>query len=125
MELWLLELRLVIARVRGSPYGRANMRGATWRHSHLVRSPHMCVGITPGVYVTKGGTCPRLVIKTKRTTPTNSLFPGQPPTARFTLTDMSSFSPASLCPSSSSLVDLLTISCTIAYRLVLQGGGGG
>eukprot|EP00116_Pleurobrachia_bachei_P011534 sb/3471796/ len=28
-----------------------------WRHSHLVRSPHisphMCVGITPGVYVTK------------------------------------------------------------------------
>eukprot|EP00116_Pleurobrachia_bachei_P008414 sb/3468676/ len=24
-----------------------------WRHSHLVRSPHICVGITPGVYVTK------------------------------------------------------------------------
>eukprot|EP00116_Pleurobrachia_bachei_P005898 sb/3466160/ len=23
-----------------------------WRHSHLVRSPHMCVGITPGAYVT-------------------------------------------------------------------------
>eukprot|EP00116_Pleurobrachia_bachei_P007942 sb/3468204/ len=22
-----------------------------WRHSHLVRSPHMCVGITPGVYI--------------------------------------------------------------------------
>eukprot|EP00116_Pleurobrachia_bachei_P007167 sb/3467429/ len=25
----------------------------TVRHSHLVRSPHMCVGITPGVYVSK------------------------------------------------------------------------
>eukprot|EP00116_Pleurobrachia_bachei_P001907 sb/3462169/ len=29
--------------------------GYVWRHSHLVRSPPpMCVGITPGVYVTKG-----------------------------------------------------------------------
>eukprot|EP00116_Pleurobrachia_bachei_P014983 sb/3475245/ len=28
-----------------------------WRHSHLVRSPHMCVGITPGAYVTNATVC--------------------------------------------------------------------
>eukprot|EP00116_Pleurobrachia_bachei_P004411 sb/3464673/ len=41
-----------------SPYGRSSRKclsltiSLPWRHSHLVRSPHMCVGITPGVYVT-------------------------------------------------------------------------